>query len=158
MRRARQADQRRTGNRHARSQRALYLHCGSARPDSNFEIGSITKSLTGLVLTRQMVVQERVSLNEPVRALLPLRRLLPLRFTEGICLNQACGFRNPIMKFEVAHRAGRRESVGWWMALNSLGLASLLRNNERRFRPFIRPGKNGCAHNVINRTDVQTGL
>ena len=42
---------------------------GTARPDSIFEIGSITKTFTGLILA-QMVVQKKVSLNEPVRALL----------------------------------------------------------------------------------------
>lgn len=43
---------------------------GIARPDSIFEIGSITKTFTGLILA-QMVVQKQVKLNEPVRALLP---------------------------------------------------------------------------------------
>ena len=43
---------------------------GTARPDSIFEIGSITKTFTGLILA-QMVVQKKVSLSEPVRALLP---------------------------------------------------------------------------------------
>jgi serine-type D-Ala-D-Ala carboxypeptidase/endopeptidase len=45
---------------------------GTAHPDSIFEIGSITKTFTGLILA-QMVVQRKVSLNEPVRALLPVR-------------------------------------------------------------------------------------
>ena len=43
---------------------------GTARPDSIFEIGSITKTFTGLILA-QMVVQKKVSLSEPVRSLLP---------------------------------------------------------------------------------------
>jgi serine-type D-Ala-D-Ala carboxypeptidase/endopeptidase len=43
---------------------------GTARPDSIFEIGSITKTFTGLILA-QMVIQKEVSLDEPVRALLP---------------------------------------------------------------------------------------
>ena len=43
---------------------------GTARPDSIFEIRSITKTFTGLILA-QMVVQKQVKLNEPVRALLP---------------------------------------------------------------------------------------
>ena len=42
---------------------------GTARPDSIFEIRSITKTFTGLILA-QMVVQKQVKLNEPVRALL----------------------------------------------------------------------------------------
>ena len=46
------------------------LTYGTAHADSIFEIGSITKTFTGLVLA-QMVVQKKVSLNEPVRALLP---------------------------------------------------------------------------------------
>ena len=40
---------------------------GAAHPDSIFQIGSITKTFTGRILA-QMVVQEKVSLNEPVRA------------------------------------------------------------------------------------------
>jgi serine-type D-Ala-D-Ala carboxypeptidase/endopeptidase len=43
---------------------------GAARPDSVFEIGSITKAFTGLVLA-QMAQQKKVRLDEPVRALLP---------------------------------------------------------------------------------------
>jgi serine-type D-Ala-D-Ala carboxypeptidase/endopeptidase len=43
---------------------------GIARPDSIFEIGSITKTFTGLVLA-QMVLQGKVKLEEPVRELLP---------------------------------------------------------------------------------------
>ncbi len=43
---------------------------GTARPDSIFEIGSITKTFTGLALA-QLVVQGKVRLDEPVRELLP---------------------------------------------------------------------------------------
>ncbi len=43
---------------------------GSATPDSIFEIGSITKTFTGLVLA-QLVAQGTVRLDEPVRELLP---------------------------------------------------------------------------------------
>ncbi len=43
---------------------------GAAKRDSVFEIGSITKTFTGLVLA-QMVQQHQVRLDEPVRALLP---------------------------------------------------------------------------------------
>lgn len=43
---------------------------GTAQPDSLFEIGSITKTFTGLLLA-QMVVQKQVSLDAPVRSLLP---------------------------------------------------------------------------------------
>jgi serine-type D-Ala-D-Ala carboxypeptidase/endopeptidase len=43
---------------------------GTAKPDSIFEIGSITKTFTGLILA-QMVEQGLVKLDEPVRALLP---------------------------------------------------------------------------------------
>jgi len=43
---------------------------GTAKPDSIFEIGSLTKTFTGLLLS-QMAAQQRVSLDEPVRALLP---------------------------------------------------------------------------------------
>jgi serine-type D-Ala-D-Ala carboxypeptidase/endopeptidase len=42
---------------------------GTARPDSIFEIGSITKTFTGLTLA-QMVVQQKVKLDEPVGDLL----------------------------------------------------------------------------------------
>jgi D-alanyl-D-alanine-carboxypeptidase/D-alanyl-D-alanine-endopeptidase len=43
---------------------------GAAQPDSVFEIGSITKTFTGLTLA-QMVQQNKVGLDEPVRTLLP---------------------------------------------------------------------------------------
>ena len=43
---------------------------GTAKPDSVFEIGSITKTFTGLILA-QMVTQGTVKLDEPVRELLP---------------------------------------------------------------------------------------
>jgi serine-type D-Ala-D-Ala carboxypeptidase/endopeptidase len=46
------------------------LTYGAAKPDSIFEIGSITKTFTGLILA-QMVEQGRVKLDEPVRELLP---------------------------------------------------------------------------------------
>jgi serine-type D-Ala-D-Ala carboxypeptidase/endopeptidase len=42
---------------------------GAAKPDSIFEIGSITKTFTGLLLA-QMTEQQKVRLNEPVRELL----------------------------------------------------------------------------------------
>jgi CubicO group peptidase (beta-lactamase class C family) len=43
---------------------------GTAKPDSIFEIGSITKTFTGLLLA-QMVEQGKVKFDEPVRELLP---------------------------------------------------------------------------------------
>jgi len=43
---------------------------GVAKPDSMFEIGSITKTFTALMLS-QMVEQGKVKLDEPVRELLP---------------------------------------------------------------------------------------
>lgn len=43
---------------------------GTARPDSVFEIGSISKTFTALILA-QMVQQNKVRLDEPVRDLLP---------------------------------------------------------------------------------------
>ena len=43
---------------------------GTAKPDSIFEIGSITKTFTGLLLA-QMVEQGKVRFDEPVRELLP---------------------------------------------------------------------------------------
>ena len=43
---------------------------GTARPDSIYQIASISKTFTGLLLA-QMVVQGRVRLDEPVRELLP---------------------------------------------------------------------------------------
>jgi len=43
---------------------------GTAKPDSIFEIGSITKTFTGLLLA-QMVAQGKVKFDEPVRQLLP---------------------------------------------------------------------------------------
>jgi CubicO group peptidase (beta-lactamase class C family) len=46
------------------------LTYGTAKPDSVFEIGSVTKTFTGLILA-QMAAQGTVSLNDPVRELLP---------------------------------------------------------------------------------------
>jgi serine-type D-Ala-D-Ala carboxypeptidase/endopeptidase len=43
---------------------------GAAKPDSIFEIGSITKTFTGLLLA-QMIAQGKVTLTEPLRKLLP---------------------------------------------------------------------------------------
>jgi CubicO group peptidase (beta-lactamase class C family) len=43
---------------------------GTAKPDSIFEIGSITKTFTGLILS-QMVKQGKVKFDDPVRELLP---------------------------------------------------------------------------------------
>jgi serine-type D-Ala-D-Ala carboxypeptidase/endopeptidase len=43
---------------------------GTAKPDSIFEIGSITKTFTALILS-QLVEQGKVKLDEPVRELLP---------------------------------------------------------------------------------------
>ena len=43
---------------------------GTAYDDSLFEIGSISKTFTGLILA-QMTVQKKVTLDEPVRGLLP---------------------------------------------------------------------------------------
>jgi CubicO group peptidase (beta-lactamase class C family) len=43
---------------------------GTAQPDSIFEIGSITKTFTGLILA-QMAAQRKVAMDEPVRLLLP---------------------------------------------------------------------------------------
>ncbi len=43
---------------------------GAAKPDSIFEIGSMTKTFTGLILA-QMIAQGKVKPDEPVRELLP---------------------------------------------------------------------------------------
>jgi D-alanyl-D-alanine-carboxypeptidase/D-alanyl-D-alanine-endopeptidase len=50
-------------------QRSIFSY-GTAKPDSIFEIGSISKTFTGLILA-QMVEQKSVQLSEPVRDLLP---------------------------------------------------------------------------------------
>lgn len=49
--------------------RRIYSY-GTAQPNSVFEIGSITKTFTGLILA-QMVEQGKVHLDDPVRELLP---------------------------------------------------------------------------------------
>ena len=49
--------------------RAVFAY-GTASTDSIFEIGSVTKTFTGLILA-QMVVQKKVTLDEPIRSLLP---------------------------------------------------------------------------------------
>jgi len=43
---------------------------GTARPDSVYQIGSITKTFTGLILA-QLVVEGKANLDDPVRELLP---------------------------------------------------------------------------------------
>jgi CubicO group peptidase (beta-lactamase class C family) len=48
----------------------VILAYGATKADSVFEIGSITKTFTGLLLA-QMAQQNKVRLDEPVRALLP---------------------------------------------------------------------------------------
>lgn len=48
----------------------LVFSYGAAKDDSIFEIGSMTKTFTGLILS-QMVEQGKVSFDEPVRELLP---------------------------------------------------------------------------------------
>ena len=52
------------------------LSYGAAKPDSLFEIGSVTKTFTGLILA-QMVEQKKTRLDEPVRALLPAGTVEP---------------------------------------------------------------------------------
>ena len=52
-----------------RGERRVFTY-GTARPDSLFEIGSITKTFTGLLLAR-MAARGMVRLDEPVRELLP---------------------------------------------------------------------------------------
>ncbi len=49
--------------------RQIFVY-GDTKPDSIFEIGSMTKTFTGLILA-QMVEQGKVRLDEPVRELLP---------------------------------------------------------------------------------------
>ncbi|MBV9296004.1 MAG: beta-lactamase family protein [Acidobacteriaceae bacterium] len=46
------------------------MNYGAAKPDSLFEIGSITKTFTGLLLA-QIAVQGRLDIRDPVRYLLP---------------------------------------------------------------------------------------
>lgn len=50
-------------------QRRLFVY-GAVKEDSIFEIGSISKTFTGLILA-QMVVQHKVKLDDPVRDFLP---------------------------------------------------------------------------------------
>jgi CubicO group peptidase (beta-lactamase class C family) len=52
-----------------RGERRVFAY-GTAKPDSMFEIGSVSKTFTGLVLAR-MVAEGKVRLDEPVRELLP---------------------------------------------------------------------------------------
>ncbi len=52
-----------------RGERRVFTY-GAAKPHSLFEIGSISKTFTGLILAR-MVVERKVRLDEPVRELLP---------------------------------------------------------------------------------------
>lgn len=54
---------------YARGESATYTY-GVAKPDSLFEIGSVTETFTGLLLA-QLVEAKKVSLNTPLRLLLP---------------------------------------------------------------------------------------
>ena len=59
------------------------LTYGAAKPDSLFEIGSISKTFTGLMLAR-MVVEGKVRLDEPVREFLPAGTVAkPARTADG---------------------------------------------------------------------------
>ncbi len=49
---------------------------GAAKPDSIFEVGSISKTFTGLILA-QMAAQAKVTLDEPLRELLPPDTVVP---------------------------------------------------------------------------------
>jgi serine-type D-Ala-D-Ala carboxypeptidase/endopeptidase len=53
-----------------KSEKRTVLSLGSVKADSIFEIGSITKTFTGLILA-EMVVEGKVKYDEPVRELLP---------------------------------------------------------------------------------------
>lgn len=61
---------------------------GSARPDSIFEIASITKTFTGLALA-QMVAQSKVALEESARSLLPELSIAPSTSAEITMLDLA---------------------------------------------------------------------
>ncbi len=54
---------------YAHGQRRIFCY-GEARPDSIYEIGSMTKTFTGLLLA-QMVAQGKLKVDDPVRELLP---------------------------------------------------------------------------------------
>jgi len=61
---------------------------GPAREDSIFEIGSVSKTFTGLILA-QMVAQHKVKLDEPVRELLPRGTVAKHQGTEITVLDLA---------------------------------------------------------------------
>ncbi|MGO9603725.1 MAG: serine hydrolase domain-containing protein [Candidatus Binataceae bacterium] len=61
---------------------------GAAHRDSIFELGSITKTFTGLALA-QMVEQKKVTLDEPVRELLPVGTLEKIDGSEITLLDLA---------------------------------------------------------------------
>jgi serine-type D-Ala-D-Ala carboxypeptidase/endopeptidase len=61
---------------------------GIARPNSVFEIGSITKTFTGLILA-QMVEQDKVRLNQSVREMLPPGTVTPAATQEVTLLDLA---------------------------------------------------------------------
>ena len=76
----------------ARGVRKIFSY-GAAKPDSVFEIGSITKTFTGLILA-QMVEQKKVRLTEPVRALLPTGTVAPPTSRAEITLLDLCTHRS----------------------------------------------------------------
>jgi CubicO group peptidase (beta-lactamase class C family) len=81
---------------------------GAAAPDSMFEIGSITKTMTGALLAH-MVAQGTVRLDEPVRDLLSVASLgLPVAGSQDITLRDLATHHSGLPVMDPSFRSGDR--------------------------------------------------
>jgi CubicO group peptidase (beta-lactamase class C family) len=94
---------------------------GTARPDSLFEIGSITKTFTALVLA-QMAGQGRTRLDEPVRLLLP-PDAVPQPAGQEITLLDLATHRSGLPSFPNRNPLARYSAADLYAYLNHRTLA-----------------------------------
>jgi CubicO group peptidase (beta-lactamase class C family) len=84
-----------------RGERRVFAY-GAAAPDSLFEMGSATKTFTGLLLAH-MAAEQKVRLNEPVRELLPDLRV-PKPEGEEITLVDLATHQSSLRRMDLAFR------------------------------------------------------
>jgi CubicO group peptidase (beta-lactamase class C family) len=119
---------------------------GPTRADTLFEIGSITKTFTGLALARQ-IEQGIVRLDQPVQELLPPNAELP---EEG---------RGITLRHLTTHSSGFPRMPAGWSSLRGLGMvlfgsdpyagytAADLLADVRVVKLASKPGSQGCYSN-----------
>jgi CubicO group peptidase (beta-lactamase class C family) len=84
-----------------RGERRVFAY-GAATPESMFEMGSATKTFTGLLLAH-MAAEQKVRLNEPVRELLPDLRV-PKPEGEEITLVDLATHRSSLRRMDLSFR------------------------------------------------------